>query len=122
MRRNVHGRRLGQRQRRPLHGHRDDHGPLDGNTISFEATRASDNLRYALNGPISETLTLEADALIAQAWFGDGTPIDTSPNDLEFLVSKTTTNTSSYKNHGEYVKAMGGGADAAHSCIGMPIH
>ncbi len=29
---------------------------------------------------------------------------------------------STWKNHGEYVKAMGGGADAAHSCIGMPIH
>ena len=97
-------------------------GKLDGNTISFSATRASDGVKYALSGPISETLTLEDDALIAQAWFGDGTAIDTSPNDLEFLVSKTTTNTSSYKNHGEYVKAMGGGADAAHSCIGMPIN
>jgi hypothetical protein len=30
------------------------------------------------------------------------------------------TNTSSYKNHGEYVKAHG--SDAAHSCIGMPIN
>jgi|SRR3990172_7851195 len=29
--------------------------------------------------------------------------------------------TSTYKNHGAYVSAMGGGADAAHSCIGMPI-
>jgi opacity protein-like surface antigen len=27
-----------------------------------------------------------------------------------------------YKNHGDYVKAMGGGADAAHSCIGMPVN
>ena len=31
-------------------------------------------------------------------------------------------NTSDYKNHGQYVKAMGGGDDAAHSCIGMPIN
>ena len=29
---------------------------------------------------------------------------------------------SNYKNHGQYVKAMGGGSDAAHSCIGMPIN
>ena len=28
---------------------------------------------------------------------------------------------STYKNHGDYVAAMGGGDDAAHSCIGMPI-
>jgi hypothetical protein len=32
------------------------------------------------------------------------------------------TSSSNYKNHGEYVKAMGGGADAAHSCIGMPVN
>jgi hypothetical protein len=30
--------------------------------------------------------------------------------------------TTDYKNHGQYVSAMGGGADAAHSCIGMPIN
>ena len=28
---------------------------------------------------------------------------------------------STYKNHGEYVSSQGGGSDAAHSCIGMPI-
>jgi hypothetical protein len=28
---------------------------------------------------------------------------------------------SEWKNHGQYVKSMGGGDDAAHSCIGMPI-
>ena len=44
-------------------------------------------------------------------------------NEIEFRISpKTTTNTSNYKNHGQYVKAMGGGDDAAHSCIGMPIN
>ena len=31
----------------------------------------------------------------------------------------TTTN---FKNHGDYVNSHGGGSDAAHSCIGMPIH
>ena len=35
---------------------------------------------------------------------------------------KAITNTTDYKNHGQYVKAMGGGDDAAHSCIGMPIN
>lgn len=44
-------------------------------------------------------------------------------NEIEFQISpKTTTNTSEYKNHGQYVKAMGGGDDAAHSCIGMPVN
>ncbi len=36
-------------------------------------------------------------------------------------VSAGANTATSYKNHGEYVAAMGGGADAAHSCIGMPI-
>jgi hypothetical protein len=31
------------------------------------------------------------------------------------------TNSSNFKNHGDYVKSQGGGSDAAHSCIGMPI-
>jgi hypothetical protein len=29
---------------------------------------------------------------------------------------------SNFKNHGEYVSSQGGGSDAAHSCIGMPVH
>jgi hypothetical protein len=29
---------------------------------------------------------------------------------------------STFKNHGDYVSSQGGGDDAAHSCIGMPIH
>ena len=44
------------------------------------------------------------------------------PSNLEFKVTpKTITSTSNYKNHGDYVSQMGGGDDAAHSCIGMPI-
>jgi hypothetical protein len=49
--------------------------------------------------------------------------VDTSPNVLEFHVSATKLiATSNFKNHGEYVSSQGGGSDAAHSCIGMPIH
>ena len=45
------------------------------------------------------------------------------PSNLEFkMTPKTITSTSNYKNHGEYVSSQGGGSDAAHSCIGMPIH
>jgi hypothetical protein len=36
-------------------------------------------------------------------------------------VAPVSVSFSSYANHGQYVKAMGGGEDAAHSCIGMPI-
>lgn len=36
-------------------------------------------------------------------------------------VAVASTTSTSYKNHGDYVSSVGGGADAAHSCIGMPI-
>jgi len=45
------------------------------------------------------------------------------PSLLEFKVTpRVITSTSTYKNHGEYVSSQGGGSDAAHSCIGMPIN
>ena len=50
------------------------------------------------------------------------TSIPTVSWPLEFKVGATTTWTSNYKNHGEYVKQAGDKADAAHSCIGMPIN
>jgi hypothetical protein len=31
------------------------------------------------------------------------------------------SNATNYKSHGEYVAANGGGDDAAHACIGMPV-
>ena len=44
-------------------------------------------------------------------------------NIIEMKTSKPVVkNSSDYKNHGQYVKAMGGGDDAAHSCIGMPVN
>jgi hypothetical protein len=44
------------------------------------------------------------------------------PWNVEMKVSQPVlTDTSAYKNHGAYVSSQGGGADAAHSCIGMPV-
>lgn len=36
-------------------------------------------------------------------------------------ITRTATAVSTWANHGAYVSAMGGGADAAHSCVGMPV-
>jgi hypothetical protein len=36
-------------------------------------------------------------------------------------VTAAPTTLSTYKNHGDFVSSMGGGRDAAHSCIGKPI-
>ena len=38
-----------------------------------------------------------------------------------YAVTVTSSSTTSYMNHGDYVSSIGGGADAAHSCIGMPL-
>jgi hypothetical protein len=38
-----------------------------------------------------------------------------------YHATATVTPINSVKNHGDYVSQVGGGADAAHSCIGMPI-
>ena len=59
---------------------------------------------------------------IGSGAFGASIPA-TDSTGLNFTVTVTSNLTdSNYKNHGQYVKAMGGGDDAAHSCIGMPIN
>jgi hypothetical protein len=47
--------------------------------------------------------------------------LDTLGTHFQVTWSLTNVTTSNYKNHGEYVSSKGGGSDAAHSCIGMPI-
>ena len=51
---------------------------------------------------------------------GTSTPV--SPRALEVKVSADDRGDLDFKNHGDYVSSQGGGSDAAHSCIGMPIH
>lgn len=51
---------------------------------------------------------------------GTATVVGTSTT-YTFQVLVLSTSTSAYANHGDYVSTMGGGSDAAHSCVGMPI-
>ena len=84
-------------------------GHLVGDTVSFTATRDSDGVEYSLsNAPLDNSTVT----------FATSTPV--APWVLEFKVG-AEMNTSTYKNHGQYVKAQGGGAAAAHSPIGMPV-
>ena len=85
------------------------------------------------NGTISYSMTRSDTAGTADLVNGvtDGTtinhPTTSVPNgyvdqvDMK-ITSPQFSNTSNFKNHGEYVSQQGGGSDAAHSCIGMPIH
>ncbi len=49
---------------------------------------------------------------------GGGTYHDSRNQNVTLSFKLTTTN---FKNHGDYVSSRGGGSDAAHSCIGLPI-
>jgi opacity protein-like surface antigen len=85
-------------------------GHLDGNKVSFTATRDSDGVVYSLsNAPLDNSTVMLATSTPSVSWR------------LEFHVSATTIDQTHYKNHGDYVSSQGGGADAAHSCIGMPV-
>ncbi len=42
--------------------------------------------------------------------------------DYTGTVTAAPTTMTSYKNHGDFVSSMGGGPEAAHSCIGKPNH
>lgn len=41
--------------------------------------------------------------------------------DYTGTVTNNGSTETSFANHGQYVSSVGGGSDAAHSCIGMPV-
>ena len=82
----------------------------DNNTVSFATDPIGGGATFKVkNVPMDDSLIRNVET----TW---------TANEIEFRISpKKITDSTDYKNHGQYVKAMGGGADAAHSCIGMPI-
>jgi hypothetical protein len=86
-------------------------GTLAGGKVTLNVSR-NDGETWALtNAPLDGTTV---------SYATDPNPVVTWP--LEFKVSATTPTASIFANHGAYVSSVGGGDDAAHSCIGMPIH
>jgi hypothetical protein len=85
-------------------------GSFSGGKVNLTATR-NDGVVWSLSGAPTDgnSVTLATtDPVVAWA--------------VEMKVSQPHfTDASQFKNHGDYVSQMGGGADAAHSCIGMPI-
>ena len=74
------------------------------------------------NGVISFTSTYNGPYNAGYSWTGSF-PVAGGALSGQFTGSVTAgSNTATvYKNHGDYVSSMGGGADAAHTCVGMPI-
>ncbi len=85
-------------------------GTLGTNSISYTATRTYDGRTWTLTNALYDPFVNIA--------------VTDPPVDWPILMKVSRpliTPTTDYKNHGQYVKAQGGGDDAAHSCIGMPI-
>ena len=83
-------------------------GSFGDNTVSFATVPNAGATFKVTDAPYGESVIAES------TW---------TQNIIEMKASKpVVTSTTNYKNHGQYVKAMGGGNDAAHSCIGMPIN
>ena len=97
-------------------------GVLTASTLTFESI---------YEGPVNDGLgiwdpySFTVDATRAGgAWTGTYlVSKNGSPTSETGALTGTVTlgGMTSYKNHGEFVAASGGGSDAAHSCIGMPI-
>jgi hypothetical protein len=89
-----------------------------GATESITGTLVDDHLTFAAVYDSSSFLP-------GYTWSYDGSLSGAALGDQAtgyHATAVVTTTTSSFRNHGAYVSSMGGGDDAAHSCIGMPIH
>lgn len=74
------------------------------------------------NGVISFSATYDGPYNPGFAWSGSF-PVAGGPLSGQYTgtVTAAPTTFSTYKNHGAFVSSMGGGPEAAHSCIGKPI-
>ena len=94
---------------------------------SIETLNLDEEVTGTLQGQILDFhATYVAGYNVGYAWHYNG-PMNTlgpafGPNGQVMTVTFTFQNmvTSTYRNHGDYVAAMGGGDDAAHSCVGKP--
>ena len=89
-------------------------GTFGNGTVSLSMTRPGQSYSVDLANGVTDGSTVSHPTTSSDNGYVDV---------IDFIVTKPVfTNTSNYKNHGDYVSSQGGGSDAAHSCIGMPIH
>jgi hypothetical protein len=118
--------------------------PCDSGTVSASGWQwGADGNPLVHNPDETITATLSADGTMltfdpavyvggwggsAYSWSGtfpvDGGTFTVTANGIVYpgvVITLTSTSQTTWSNHGDYVSFMGGGDDAAHSCIGMPI-
>ncbi len=79
--------------------------------VSFDTDPIGGGATFQVtNAPMNKTTVT-----VATTW---------TANAVEFQISPATviTTAESVKNHGQYVKAQGGGKEAAQDCAGMPVN
>ena len=81
-------------------------GTIDNQNITVDGAYQTFNPGYTWHygGPVS-----------------GGNASDSMGQTVPVTFTNTQTTSSNFKNHGDYVSSQGGGSDAAHSCIGMPV-
>lgn len=77
-------------------------GSFDGTTLDFHSTYQG-GYQWSHDSPLDGSGTFTGNGVTSVTW------------------AISYANATDYKNHGAYVSATGGGKDAAHSYIGMPI-
>jgi hypothetical protein len=87
-------------------------GSFGNGTASFTVVGHDNSIQWSLANATTDGRTIN---------LATSDPVVNYP--VQFKVTAPVfTTTSDYKNHGQYVSSLGGGSDAAHSCIGMPVN
>jgi hypothetical protein len=103
-------------------------GSFTGTGTSQQGVELNENVVGTLrDGDLTYVATYHDTPYDDYSWGYDGPAAGGMASDswgqhLPITVTYDLGSSTTYKNHGDYVSQMGGGADAAHSCIGMPIN
>ena len=95
----------------------------DRTSISYEAKPVDDpdDVAWVLKNGTTDGRTNAAETQNVE---GPSVATNVRVTGLTFVTkpAETTTTTTEYKNHGEYVSSLGGGKVAAQECVGMPTN
>jgi hypothetical protein len=89
---------------------------------SVSAGGANETISGTLVGDHLTFTATYIDFIPGYTWSYDG-PLSGAANVAGgYHATASVTAINSFENHGDYVSSQGGGPEAAHSCIGMPMH
>ena len=123
--RDAHGPRRVRRPDSSVHTYKVEINPCDDTfTGNDGSSRWAENEQITSGSINGSDITFHAVYPGGYSWdvASGGNGSDTEGRTFHVTTGLTTTNSTHYKNHGEFVKQSADKNDAAHSCIGMPIN